>query len=82
MAAARQHQTLNLARAQATGPNAAPEHQSQSQDFRPPLPDDLPSLETAHTTYIPTNKWPPKATKAEYSEYSEYLILRRHLIDI
>ena len=33
------------------------------------LPDvsSLPSLEEAHTTYIPTHKWPPKAVRPELS---------------
>ena len=34
------------------------------------LPDgaaDLPTLEEAHCTYIPTHKWPPKAVRSEFT---------------
>ena len=43
---------------------------SQSQDTTPdfpPIPEGFPSLETAHTTSIPTHKFPPKAARAEFS---------------
>ena len=32
-----------------------------------PDPNTLPSFEEAHSTYIPTHKWPPKAVRPELS---------------
>ena len=46
-------------------PVSSQSSQSQSQNF--PAIQDLPSISVAHTTYIPTHKYPPKATRAEFS---------------
>ena len=32
-----------------------------------PLPGALPSLQEAHSTYIPTHKWPPKAVRPQFT---------------
>ena len=59
-----QHQPLN-------NQNAALSQQ-ESQPATPatlahPRPAFLPSLEEAHSTYIPSHKWPPKAVRPEYT---------------
>ena len=38
-----------------------------SQEELPPTPSDLPTLEEAHRTYIPTHQYPPRSTRGEYS---------------
>ena len=45
-------------------PTQPPSPNSQDTD---PVPADLPTLEEAHSTHIPTHKYPPKAVRAEFS---------------
>lgn len=52
------------------GGNAAQHVTQSTQPLRAtqlPLPGALPSLQEAHSTYIPTHKWPPKAVRPQFT---------------
>ena len=64
-----QPELQNLRGSQVAGAQNAPEEGTQGTQAIPatqlPDPNTLPTLEEAHSTYIPTHKWPPKCVRPE-----------------